>query len=262
MSWDELLEGLFSGYFKVKDRFKKKQKQNLITAPHTVRLEEISSKLSIIARAITGSPIEIVPAEREGGYKNNFFFLPVFYADFDSWQENLEFYLFRVLYLSTQKKLNLNGQAPEKFELKEARQKAAEHAPQILEELFSDYPGIKPVYDKLFKHYQEQAEENQPADFTFIYGKWMSNQLENEGNDKLKNINEHFKKGIKDEIDTILKANAVEEMETQQVDKKQQADQVVHNYYEKIETLEEHQGGIWKDFDGDDELETRSKCVR
>jgi len=261
MSWDELLEGLFSGYFKVKDRFKKKQKQNLITAPHTVRLEEISSKLSIIARAITGSPIEIVPAEREGGYKNNYYFLPVFYANFDSWQENLEFYLFRVLYLSTQKKLNLNGKSSAKIEIDEARQKAAEYAPQILDELFKDFPPIKPVYDKLYKHYLLQADEKYPPDFTFIYGKWMSNQIENEGNDKLKNINKKIKKAIEEEIDTILKANAVEEMETQQVDKKQQADQVVHNYYEKIETLEEHQGGIWKDFDGDDELETHQNAL-
>ena len=63
-------------------------------------------------------------------------------------------------------------------------------------------------------------------------------------------------------METILKAaNPVEEVKTVQVDKKQQEDQVVHNYYEKIETLEEHNGGIWKDFDGEDEMEEHKDAL-
>ncbi len=262
MSWDELLQSIFEGYFKLNDRFKKKQKQDLITADYTVRLEDVSSKLTIIARAITGSAIDIVPAEREGGYKNHYFFLPVFFAEFDNYQDNLQFYLFRTLYLSVQRQLNLNWQ-PEDTpkDLQQSRQKAFETAPKVLKKMFSDFPSMQKIYQKLQTHYRNKAGEKQKPDETFIYGKWMHNRPEDDMSDKLKNINQKVKKAIDEEIETILKANAVEEMETMQVDKKQQADQVVNNYYEKVETLEEHKGGIWKDFDGDDELEVHQNAL-
>ncbi len=262
MSWDELLQGMFSGYFKLTDRFKQKQKQALITADYTVRLEDVSSKLTIIARAITGSAIDIVPAEREGGYKNQYFFLPVFFAEFDNYQDNLQFYLFRTLYLSVQRQLNLNWQPGDNPKnLQESRQKALETAPQVLEKLFSDFPVMQGIYQKLQAHYHNKAGENKVPDESFIYGKWMQNRPEDDTSNKLKNINQKVKKAIDEEIQTIIKAKAVEEMETLQVDKKQQADQVVHNYYEKVETLEEHKGGIWKDFDGDDELEIHQNAL-
>ena len=262
MSWDELLQGIFEGYFKLSYRFKQKRRQNLISADYTVRLEEVSSKLSIIARAITGEAIDIVPAEREGGYKNRHFFLPVFFAEFDNYRDNLQFYLFRTLYLSVQRELNLNWQAAETDkDLKLSRQKALETAPQVLKKLFADFPSMQVIHQKLIAYYQTKAGEKQTPDYTFIYGKWMRNRANDEQDDKLKNINQKVKKAIDEEIQTILKAKAVEEMQTMQVDKKQQADQVVHNYYEKTETLEEHKGGIWKDFDGDDEMESHQNAL-
>ena len=261
MSWDELLQGLFSGYFNAKGRLNKKKKQALLTATQTVRLEEVTSKLTIIARAITGDPIDIVAAEREGGYKNNHFFLPVFYADFDQWEENLQFYLFRILYLSVQKQLNLNWQVAQDYDLNSSRLKARETAPQVLQKLFDTFPVTQEIYQKLKRHYQAQATEKQPADYTFIYGKWMKSLPASDPKDVLKNINQKVKKAIDEEIKTILKAKAVEDMQTMQVDKKQQEDQVVSNYYEKIETLEEHKGGIWKDFDGDDELDLHQNAL-
>ncbi len=262
MSWDELLQGIFEGYFKLTDRFKKKKQQDLITAGYTVRLEDIAPKLTIIARAITGEAIEIIPAEREGGYKNRYFFLPVFFSEFDNFHDNLQFYLFRTLYLCVQRELNLNWQLGDaEKDLKLSRQKALDTAPQVLKKLFMDFPSLKAIYQKLVEHYKTKAGEKQTPDYTFIYGKWMRNRADDDSDDKLKNINQKVKKAIDDEIQTILKAKPVEEMQTLQVDKKQQADQVVHNYYEKIETLEEHKGGIWKDFDGDDELESHQNAL-
>ncbi len=262
MSWDELLEGVFSGYFKVKDRLNQKKKQALITAQNTVRLKDIQNRLTILARAITGSPINIYPAEREGGYKNNDFFLPVFYAGFDNLKDNLQFYLFRTIYLSIQKQLNYNWPPEQKEDLENSRQKALETAPQVLKQLFDEFSNMQNIHDKLVNLYQTPNKKNQTPDLSFIYGKWMTNRIENQETENLKHINEKVKKAINDEIKTTLKAQAVEEMETIQVDKKQQADQVVNNYYEKIETLEEHKGGIWKDFDGDDELEAHQNALQ
>jgi len=262
MSWDEIVEGIFTGYFKLKDRLQKKKQSDLLTAPYTVRLEEIAPKLSIIARAVTGKPIKIFPAEREGGYKNTNFFLPVFFAGFPDLKKNLQFYIFRILYLSIQNQLELNWLPRiEAKDLQTSRQKALETAPLILQKLFVEFPSMQPIHEELKAYYVSLTPEKQQPDFSFIYGKWMLNKPEEQDQPELQNFNEKVKKAIEQEVETIMKAQAVEEMETMQVDKKQQEDQVVHNYFEKIETLEEHQGGIWKDFDGDDELEEHQKAL-
>ena len=74
MSFDEYIFGLFSNYLK-----KKKQKA-IVDDTATAKLEDLKSRLTVFARAVTGEPINIFPAEREGGYKNNNFFLPVFFS--------------------------------------------------------------------------------------------------------------------------------------------------------------------------------------
>lgn len=261
MSWDELVEGIFTSFFKLKDRKSKKQKNKLINAAFTVQLNEVKSKLTIISRALTGDAIDIYPSEREGGYKNKYFFLPSYYSEFDTYEENLKFYLFRTLYLITQRKLGLNWKSGEKENVEDSRNKALETAPQVLESLFREFPSIQPIHKELLEHYELNYRTQEAVDLSFLYGKWMENKEEEKNENPLKNINLRAKKSIEKEIETVLKANAVEEMETMQVDKKQQADQVVHNYYEKIETLEEHKGGIWKDFDGDDELDEHQNAL-
>ena len=82
MELDELI------YSKVLSFFKKIRKNKEEANPNLVRLEMISPKLTIIARAISGKAIEIFPAEREGGYRNTNFFLPQKVAFFDSYAAN------------------------------------------------------------------------------------------------------------------------------------------------------------------------------
>ena len=86
--------------------FKRRSKRKQEDIAYAVHLKDIKPRLTILSRAITGKAIEIFEAEREGGYKNNNFFLPPKFADFPSTDENIAFYLFRILYLSVQKKLN------------------------------------------------------------------------------------------------------------------------------------------------------------
>ena len=256
MSFDEYLFGLFSNYLK-----KRKQK-NTAGREETVHLSDIKGRLTILADAITGEPIKIFPAEQEGGYKNNNFFLPSFFGEMPAAEQNLSFYLFRVLYLSVQKKLNLNFSHSKNITLEKARQKALETSPTVLKQLFNEYPPIKRTFDQLKTHYDNLAAgQDTPPDYTFLFGKWMYNSPEDTNNDVLKNFDDRAKKAAQ-KVETILKAaNPVEEVKTVQVDKKQQEDQVVHNYYEKIETLEEHNGGIWKDFDGDDDMEEHKNAL-
>ncbi|WP_248574878.1 hypothetical protein [Flavobacterium sp. H122] len=104
MDLDEILFSSVAKYFKNRNKHK------VLSDKNAVFLKDIKSRITLLARAITGEPIEIFPAEREGGYKNNNFFLSVHFNGFESGDENFDFYKFRILFLSIQKELDINQQ--------------------------------------------------------------------------------------------------------------------------------------------------------
>jgi len=254
MALDEYLYG------KIANFFKKRKKTGLEEANHAVKLEEIKQRLTIFSRAITGEPIDIYHAEREGGYKNNNFFLPAIYAEFKTEAENLSYYLYRILYLSVQKNLKINWHEGVEHPIEQSRREAIKASEEILKKLFKEFPITKGIHAELYNYYKAKATGKKLVDYTYLYGKWMRNLKEEKQKDKLKNFNEKAKKAIKEEITTILKANPVEEIITKEIDKKQQEDYVLMHNFEKIDTAEEHEGG-WRDFDGEDELEKHSKAL-
>ena len=252
---DEYIFTKLAYYFK---RRKKRKQENI---SHTVNLVDIKSRLSIFSRAITGRSIEIYDARREGGYKNNNFFLPKKFAEFPTVEENISFYLFRVLYLSIQKNLDLNWSDKEiEHDTKVSQEKAIAYAPQVLEVLFEQFPITREYHQKFYEFYKDKAKTNDSADYTFIYGKWMRNNPEEESKDKLKNFTDLVKTIQEEQQKTILKANAVEEIISVQIDKKQLEDAVLQHQFEKVDTAEEF-GGNWRDMDGDDDLEDHSNAL-
>ena len=250
-------EFLFSKFAKFLKTRKKNAKE---AALHAVKLEDIKPRLTLIARAVTGKPVEVFPAEREGGYKNNNFFLPIRFAQFDTIEENTLFYLFRVLYLATQKDLGLNFVVNEEYTLEEARNKAFETSEKVLQEMYDQFPIAERIHFNSLQLFQKNTSEKKPADYTFIYGKWMQNDPDVTKKKVLQNISEIVKKAIQEEINTILKANAVEEIISLEIDKKAQEDYVMTHNFEKAETAEEWEGG-WRDFDGDDELDDHENAL-
>ncbi|OGS72873.1 MAG: NorD protein [Flavobacteria bacterium RIFCSPLOWO2_12_FULL_35_11] len=250
---DEYLFTKLAFYFK---RRNLKKQENIA---HAVNLSDLKPRLTIFARAITGESIEIFEAEREGGYKNNNFFLPTTFSDFPSSDENISFYLFRIVYLSVQKNLNLNWNDNQEHELLESQQKAQETSMVVLESMFDQFPVTKKYFELFIQFYKSKAKDEAITDYTFVYGKWMRNNLEVDG-DVLKNFTDKFKKGKEDQPKTTLKSKAVEEIISVQVDVKQQEDAVLQHQFEKVETAEEF-GGNFKDFDGDDDLEDHANAL-
>ncbi|HCE54944.1 MAG TPA: NorD protein [Lutibacter sp.] len=250
---DEYLFTKLAFYFK---RRNLKKQENIA---NSVNLSDLKSRLTIFARAITGESIEIFEAEREGGYKNNNFFLPVAFSDFPTADENISFYLFRIVYLSVQKNLDLNWNDNREHELLESQQKAAETSSRVLESMFEQFPVTKKYFESFIQFYKSKTKDAQQADYTFIYGKWMRNNLEDDG-DVLKNFTDAVKKGDEDQPKTTIKSKAVEEIISVQVDVKQQEDAVLQHQFEKVETAEEF-GGNFKDFDGDDDLEDHANAL-
>ncbi len=242
-------------------KFLKNRKKNAKEAiKQAVKLDDIKPRLTLLARAITGHPIEIFQAEREGGYKDNSFFLPVRFAEFDEDEKNTMFYLFRVLYLCEQKRLDYNFVAIEEFTLQEAQDRSFKSSKIILREVFKQFPIAKQIHTDLVKLFDDKASEKNPVDYTFIHGKWMKNDPENAKKKTLENISEKVKTAIDEEIKTILKANAVEEIISLEIDQKAQEDYVLMHNFEKVDTAEEWDGG-WRDFDGDDELDEHSNAL-
>ncbi|MEX1382464.1 nitric oxide reductase activation protein NorD [Lutibacter sp.] len=251
---DEYIFTKLAYYFKRK----KKEKEQAISC--AVNLMEIKPRLLILARAITGESIEIYEAEREGGYKNNNFFLPARFVEFPSVEENISFYTFRVLYLSIQKNLDLNWNDNLEHELLESQQKAAESSKLVLDSLFEQFPISKIYFKTFYQFYTEKQKNNNLKDFSFIYGKWMRNNPEETSEETLQNFTEKVKKAADSTPKTILKSNAVEEIISVQVDIKQQEDAVLQHQFEKVETAEEF-GGNFRDFDGEDELDDHSNAL-
>jgi nitric oxide reductase NorD protein len=140
MPLDEYIFGKFANYFKTKKKYSDG------TFERAVSLIDIKSKLTILSRATTGTAIQIFPAEKEGGYKNDSFFLPISFSAFSSKQLNLSYYLYRILYLSVQKKLNLNWNAIEEQSVEISQQKAIETSQQVLDILFDEYPVTKELH--------------------------------------------------------------------------------------------------------------------
>jgi nitric oxide reductase NorD protein len=251
---DEYLFTKLAYYFK---RRKLKKQESIA---HSVSLIDLKPRLTIFARAITGESIEIFEAEREGGYKNNNFFLPTKFQEFSSVDDNISFYLFRVLYLSVQKNLDLNWNDHQEHELEESQQKAKETSLLVLESLFEQFPISEKYYENFKKFYSDKVKDETLVDYSFIFGKWMRNNPEESSEEKLKNFTDKVKKGDEEKPKTTLKSKAVEEIISVQVDVKQQEDAVLQHQFEKVETAEEF-GGNFKDFDGDDDLEDHANAL-
>lgn len=254
----EIDEYLVGKFFK---HLKSRKKISPEIEARTVTLAEIKPRLTIMARALTGNPIEIFPAEREGGYKNNNFFLPISFAEFPTLEANLTFYHFRMLYLCVQQRFNYNWTAEQvEPELFLSQQKALETSEEILATLFEEFSIDESFLAKAKQHFIQKSDAKKGPEFSWIFGKWMKNDPEIESKNELQNFSDKTKKPNGNQPLTTLKAIAVEEVITVELDKKQQEDYVMLHNFEKVETAEEFNGN-WRDFDGSDELEDHQDAL-
>lgn len=254
----ELDEYLVAKFFK---HLKNRKKLSPELEARTVKLSEIKSGLVIMARALTGQAVDIFEAEREGGYKNNNFFLPSSFGEFQAREENLLFYHFRIVYLSVQQRLNLNWSSKEaEAELALSRQKALETAPEVLEVLFREF-SISPQFLQNAKaHFVRKQQSQKEPDFSWLFGKWMHNEGQVCAEDLLQHYSKETPSQKEQEAKTTLKAKAVEQVNRLSIDKKQQEDYVMLHNFEKVETAEDFNGN-WRDFDGEDELQDHQNAL-
>ena len=86
--------------------------------PHAARLAELRPHLTLVARALSGAPLEIQDAEQTGGFIGEVLYLPQRISIATTLAENVNAYLYRVAYTVTSRQLGLTlaadgSQAPD-----------------------------------------------------------------------------------------------------------------------------------------------------
>lgn len=243
----ELDQILFKKVFNFFTKLNGKNSKEKIS--RTIYLEDISSRLTLIARALTGESIDIFPAENEGGWKGSTFYLPPSFSLLPSIEENLNFYIFRVVYLSIQSNEGLNWRdknTPPSIE--KSRAEAKTNSIPVLRKIEEEYPPIFEFYDSIKDFFSTEEDQS-----FWLFGKYMSDRdvFEN-GNGGTSDETPHGKQSSNPT--TEIKSKAVEEVEVVSVDKKAQEDFMLTHNFEKVETVEEF-SGLWRGFDGDDSLQ-------
>lgn len=247
-------------FTKVAKYFRRKNINKILQDEKIVHLDNIKHKLNILANALTGQSINIFPAEREGGYKNNNFFLPINMSLFSTKKLNEQYYIYRTIYLYIQNKFNFNWQTEGDYQTALSQQEALIHSTMILESLFDEFPTVEKLY-AILKYELEIKSKDKAYDLTWLYGKWMINQLETKDKGESHNSFDNNKKRLQEQtIQTTIKVKAVEQLINVEVDKKQQEDYVLNHSFEKVETADEFHGN-WRDFDGSDELEDHKEAL-
>lgn len=240
--------------------FKRKKKEKQARLINRADLTQLKSRLTLISSAVTGCSITVFEAEEEGGYKDDNFFLPKEYYEFETLEENIDYYIFRVLYMSVQKNLDYNWDEKNRAELSESRKAAEDNSKKVLELLFQDFPLTESIYKKLIELYSSKAKTPDKPSLHYVYGKYMLNSSAEELDQKRKNQLDKVRTKEEDSVETIIKSGAVEEIISVEVDKKQMEDATTMHQFEKVETAEEF-GGNWRDLDGDDDLEDHENAL-
>ncbi|HNI90942.1 MAG TPA: hypothetical protein PKX55_22505, partial [Leptospiraceae bacterium] len=191
-----------------------------------------------------------------GGYSGNIFFLPAQFDHFKEREDNLEYYIFRVIYLSIQKKLNLNWEEEKEKDKLTSRKMAENSFEKIYKEMISEYPAFKERADRIIQLEKDYAKEKD-IPLYFIYGRWMYKTLNTvDGNLKRKDF-----KNQSNEITTEKEAKPIEYKRTIDVNKEEIENYTLNHNFEKVETIEEFKGN-WRDLDGSDELNIQEDALK
>ncbi|HNF71546.1 MAG TPA: VWA domain-containing protein, partial [Chitinophagaceae bacterium] len=127
-----------------------------------------------------------------------------------------------------------------------------EKSQTVLNELFHEFPPCEEWFYNMINALKTKKSSDEEVAF-WLYGKFMNDQMRNISADQQKQPLKTAFPETRDTAQTIVRARAVEEIISLQVDLKQQEDYVMTHNFEKVDTAEEFSGS-WRDFDGSDEL--------
>ena len=220
-----------------------------------VLLSEVNSRLTVFARLLSGSAVELLTAEQEGGWTGKFYYLPIAFDLGDSREENLQFYLFRIAYLSCQRQLEIEGEASEGLE--QSRIRAYACSERVLLLLFESYPSTEAIYQRFLSCLEAQG--TPPEEAWLLWGHLMPPLGSRDGDTVAPG--QTLKDWQSEGIETTLEAPAREQVEVLEEDRDAIRKYNLQHYFEKVETIEEFQGP-WRETDGSDDLSEHAEALQ
>lgn len=224
-----------------------------------VYLDDISLRLTILARALTKKPINIRPAELEGGASGDDFYLPQYCDRYGCKLNNTNFYIFRTVYLS----ISIGFQKKTPFSpssLEEARKYTFELSAIVLPIIKREFSPFWESFKKLFL-----VEENKNQDLQnwfWLWGKFLTpnkkvGSILPEKNSQLDVEELEDSKEIKTEIEGVIR----DSVDVADIDHIQIEDYTLCHNFEKCLTADDFNGN-WRDFDGDDEAKDHEEALK
>ena len=243
---------------KIINLFKRFKKTDPDVLDRTATLDVLIGRLTLIATALSGAKIDVLPAEMEGGSKDGLFYLPASFALLPSLDENIKYYLYRTVFHSVQISIDIDIPKGE-TSLEELRNLNKAYANQIVKVMETDYPSVAEYYHSIKDLFELETKDSTKIPDYWLYGKFMITKRDPNANLSAENDFDKFtQKNIKPT--TEIKSKAVEEAEVITVDKKTQEDYVMTHNFEKVDTAEEFKG-VWRNFDGDDSLDKDKEAL-
>lgn len=186
------------------------------------------------------------------------FYLPTSYYHGPSLKDNTDFYIFRVLYLTFQKKLQLNWEKEGIYNRTHSLQKAKNAFPGVLEEIHKHFPETKEWIQNICKHestFQEQL-SNKTFPLSYLHGVFMSpEKREDSSSMSLRDSDRKLQS-----YSTEKEGKPKEEVIVLEENKEKTREYTLNHNFEKIETVEEFKGD-WRTLDGEDELDTHEEAL-
>lgn len=226
----------------------------------TVKLINIQSNLIVLARLLTGKPIEIYVAEKEGGLFGNIFFLPQQFNHFEKIEDNANLYVFRIIYLSIQYSILFNATLDKEINIELIGK--VKDPTNILSIMEKEYPNFINVYQHLLQcemEYQNRMHPNASPNLAYLYGNIITKSTHKKV--ELNSVGKTHEQIKKQNKITEMQAPHKEKIETLEIEKKKLKDYTLIHTFEKIETIEEFNGN-WRDFDSSDELEDHAEALQ
>lgn len=139
MSWDEKLFHWGLGRFQTLLGAKP---AGSVSPIGQVTLEEVHSRLQILASALAGRAIEVKEAEKLGGLVSDTLFLPAQMNLFDAREKNIQAYLYRVAYSVTADRLGLVLSEASRRNPRAQLLESLLAVPDVRRELAEQFPGL------------------------------------------------------------------------------------------------------------------------
>ncbi|MBL8022047.1 MAG: VWA domain-containing protein [Leptospirales bacterium] len=195
-------------------------------------LSSVQSRLTILARALSGKPVQIASAESTGGISGNTYLLPPAFSVFAARNLNEQFYIWRLCYLDIRSAMTENADIT-----------------ACLASMLEEFPSLREFTDLLIAASLITGSLGSVTDF-YMLSPSVGQTMDIPANEN----------PARDEIKTERQGKTRENIRSHVKKKSELDDYTLMHSFEKVETAEEFQGN-WRDMDGDDNLDEHSDAL-